>query len=203
MTDKTENDVLDKVMGTDLEYGDEGERRVETRLSRLFGPLTAEDRFAEFDFKNDHVYVEVKRRRNTKLKYCTTMVGENKVVKGFELQAAGYRVFFAFDFVDVLCLWELCRDEYVVRHGGRTDRGAPEIKSYCYIHTKYLLDVKEYANEITADRPQAGIHHEKAVRQAPEQDAGRDHQEQQAEGQEADGEEIACEGDTFLLHRDQ
>ena len=190
-------------MGSDLEYRNDGERRVEDRLSRLFGPLSAEDRFAEFDFKNDDVYVEVKRRRNTKHKYPTTMVGENKLVKGFELQAAGYRVFFAFDFVDVLCIWELCRGEYEVRHGGRVDREAPEIKSYCYIHTNFLLDVKEDANKITADRPQAGIHHEEAVRQAPDQDARRDHQEQQAEGEEAEGEEIAGEDDTFLLHRAQ
>jgi len=198
----------DKVYGEDREYGNDGERRVEDRLARLFGPLqslSADDKYSEFDFKNDHVYVEVKRRRNTKLKYPTTMVGENKVVKGFELQMAGFRVFFVFDFVDVMCLWELKRDEYEVRHGGRTDRGQPEIKSYCYVHTNYLMDVKEDANEITADRPEARIHHEEAVRQAARQDAGRYHQAQPEEGEEteAQGEEEALgDDDTHLLHRD-
>ena len=160
---------------------------MQERLERLFGPLESlseTDPFAEFDLKNDHVYIEVKRRRNTKLKYPTTMVGENKVVKGFKLQAQGKRVFFAFDFVDVLCLWELNRDEYEVRHGGRYDRGNPEIKSYCYVHTNYLMDVKEHADQITAERPQARTHHEEAVRQAPLQDAGRDHSRKQEEGEE-------------------
>ena len=198
----------DKVYGEDREYGNDGERRVEDRLTRLFGPLqslSADDKYSEFDFKNHRVYVEVKRRRNTKLKYPTTMVGENKVVKGFELQTAGFRVFFVFDFVDVMCLWELNRDEYEVRHGGRTDRGQPEIKSYCYVHTNYLMDVKEDANEITADRLEAGIHHEEAVRQAPGEDAGRDHQAQPEEGQETEETETQeeVEDDTSLIHRDQ
>ena len=52
----------DKVYGEDREYGNDGERRVEDRLTRLFGPLqslSADDKYSEFDFKNDHVYVEV------------------------------------------------------------------------------------------------------------------------------------------------
>ena len=120
----------------DLEFGKEGEIRTQKLLESLFGPLEDQNETDEnslFDFKNDHVYVEVKRRRVTKAKYPDTMVGENKVIEGFNLQTAGYRVFFAFDFVDKLCLWELNRDEYEVRHGGRYDRGRPEIKWYCYI----------------------------------------------------------------------
>ena len=188
---------------TDLSFGKDNEIRVKQRLQALFGPLEETDPMDEFDFKNDNFYIELKTRRVTKNKYHTTMVGENKVIKGFEHQLAGKRVFFVFDFVDCMCIWELDRDEYEVRHGGRTDRGTAEIKSYCYIHRNYLMDVKEDANEITADRPEAGIHHEEAVRQAPDQDARRDHQEQQAEGEEAEGEEIAGEDDTFLLHRAQ
>ena len=171
----------------DLKYGDEGENRVYEQLCRIFGPLqhlSKEDQFSEFDFKNERFYVEVKRRRNTKLRYPTTMVGENKVIKGLGLQQGGYRVFFAFDFVDKLCLWELNRDEYEVAHGGRTDRGKPEIKSYCFVHTNFLMDVIDDGNEITAERPQAGIHHQEAIRQAPGQDAGRHHPPQQEGTQE-------------------
>ena len=171
----------------DLKYVDEGENRVYEQLCRIFGPLqhlSKEDQFSEFDFKNERFYVEVKRRRNTKLRYPTTMVGENKVIKGLGLQQGGYRVFFAFDFVDKLCLWELNRDEYEVAHGGRTDRGKPEIKSYCFVHTNFLMDVIDDGNEITAERPQAGIHHQEAIRQAPGQDAGRHHPPQQEGTQE-------------------
>ena len=59
----------------DLKYGDEGENRVYEQLCRIFGPLqhlSKEDQFSEFDFKNERFYVEVKRRRNTKLRYPTT-----------------------------------------------------------------------------------------------------------------------------------
>jgi hypothetical protein len=83
----------------DLEFGKEGEIRTQKLLESLFGPLEDQNETDEnslFDFKNDHVYVEVKRRRVTKAKYPDTMVGENKVIEGFNLQTAGYRVFFAF-----------------------------------------------------------------------------------------------------------
>ena len=193
----------------DLSFGQDNEIRVHQRLERLFGPLQTTEQMDEFDFKNDTFIIELKSRRVTKDKYPSTMVGENKVIKGFEYQVAGKRVFFAFDFVDCLCLWELNRDEYHVKHGGRWDRGKPEIKSYCYIPTKYLLTVKEDADKITADRTEAGLHHEEAVRQATVQNVGRNHQKQQEEaqktGQAQEGEALDPEGeedDTFLIHRD-
>ena len=197
----------------DLEFGKEGEIRTQKLLESLFGPLEDQNESDEnslFDFKNDHVYVEVKRRRVTKAKYPDTMVGENKVIEGFNLQLAGFRVFFAFDFVDKLCLWELNRDEYEVRHGGRYDRGRPEIKSYCYIPIEYLMDIKQDAHKIAAECPEARIHHQEAVRQVAGEDAGRDHQVESEEAQEAgqEAKEVKAlepEGpgdDTFLNHHD-
>ena len=88
-------------------------------MERLFGPLEETKTMDEFDFKNEQFVIELKSRRVTRDKYPSTMVGENKVIKGFEYQLAGRRVFFVFDFVDCMCLWELDRDEYDVRHGGR------------------------------------------------------------------------------------
>ena len=192
----------------DLSFGMDNEIRVRCRLEALFGVLKRTKPMDEFDLENKEFCIELKTRRVTKTKYATTMVGENKVVKGFEHQIAGRRVFFVFDFVDCMCIWELNRDEYHVKHGGRYDRGTPEIKSYCYIPIKYLLQVKEDADKITAERTEAGLHHEEAVRQAAVQDAGRDHQAQQGEGQEAGpeealglGSEEGSDDDTFLLHR--
>ena len=197
-------------MIADLSFGMDNEIRVKCRLEALFGVLKRTKPMDEFDLENKEFCIELKTRRVTKTKYATTMVGENKVVKGFEHQIAGRRVFFVFDFVDCMCIWELNRDEYHVKHGGRYDRGTPEIKSYCYIPIKYLLQVKEDADKITAERTEAGLHHEEAVRQVADKDAGRDHPEQQEEGQEAEdqGEALgsdSAEGsddDTFLLHRD-
>jgi hypothetical protein len=69
------------------------------------------------------------------------MVGENKVLKGLNLMMRGYEVYFVFGFHDVNCIWKLDREQYEVGHGGRIDRGNPEIKSYCYIPVKYLRDI--------------------------------------------------------------
>ena len=103
----------DKVMGDDCEFAEIGADREFGQLERLFGPLervAEDDDFSEFDFKNSNVYIKFCRRRNTKHKYPTTMVDEHTVVKGGDVQLARKRVFFAFDFVDELCLWELNRD---------------------------------------------------------------------------------------------
>ena len=197
----------------DLSFGMDNEIRVMCRLEGLFGVLKPTKPMDEFDFENEGFRIELKTRRVTMAKYDTTMVGENKVIKGFEHQIAGRRVFFVFDFVDCMCIWELNRDEYHIKHGGRFDRGRPEIKSYCYIPIKYLLQVKEDADKITAERTEAGSHHEEAVRQAPLQDVGRNHQAQPEEGQETSSQEtsqgeeevLGLEGsddDTHLLHRD-
>ena len=128
----------------DRTMGDSFERKIQPTLEDIFGPLTRRsdaDKFDVFDFSNERYFIDVKARRNTKLKYPTTMVGENKVLKGLNLMIRGYEVYFVFGFHDVSCIWKLDREQYEVRHGGRMDRGNPEIKSYCYIPVKYLRDI--------------------------------------------------------------
>ena len=133
-----------KTPGTDSTMGDIFEREIQPTLEGIFGPLTKrsdEDSFDVFDFSNERYFIDAKSRRNTKLKYPTTMVGENKVIKGLNLMMRGYEVYFVFGFTDVSCIWKLDREQYEVRHGGRMDRQTPEIKSYCYIPVKYLRDI--------------------------------------------------------------
>jgi len=129
---------------SDVDLGTKYETRMKPHLEVLFGSLTqrsAADPDDTFDFSNERVYIDAKCRRNTKDRYPTTMVGNNKVLSGFNLMMRGYRVFFLFGFTDGDYLWELHRDQYEVRHGGRFDRGTPEIKSYCYVPVKYLRQV--------------------------------------------------------------
>lgn len=136
----------------DVDLGDQFEADILPRLEEHYGPLrrnSEQNRNSTFDFSNDKVFVEVKRRRNTKYKYPTTMVGENKVSEGLQLQALGYKVVFVFGFTDVTCIWHLNRDEYEVHHGGRWDRGTPEIKSYCYVPIKYLNDITNATQDLT------------------------------------------------------
>ena len=74
----------------DVNLGDAYENAIKPKLEQLFGPLTQRskemNRNEVFDFSNDQVYIDVKRRRNTKTKYPTTMVGENKVIQGLQHQ---------------------------------------------------------------------------------------------------------------------
>jgi len=142
----------------DRTMGDSFEQKIQPTLEGIFGPLTRRsdtDKFDVFDFSNDRVFIDVKSRRNTKRKYPTTMVGENKVLKGLNLMMRGYEVYFVFGFTDVNCIWKLDREQYEVRHGGRMDRGNPEIKSYCYIPVKYLGDIITNAEETTLSLEQA------------------------------------------------
>ena len=142
----------------DRTMGDSFERKIQPTLEGIFGPLTRRsdtDKFDVFDFSNDRVFIDVKSRRNTKRKYPTTMVGENKVLKGLNLIMRGYEVYFVFGFTDVNCIWKLDREQYEVRHGGRMDRGNPEIKSYCYIPVKYLGDIITNAETSTLSVEQA------------------------------------------------
>ena len=128
----------------DRTMGDSFERKIQPTLEDIFGPLTRRsdtDKFDVFDFSNDRVFIDVKARRNTKLKYPTTMVGENKILKGLNLIMRWYEGYFVFGFTDVSCIWKLDREQYEVRHGWRMDRETPEIKSYCYIPVKYLRDI--------------------------------------------------------------
>ena len=128
----------------DETMGESFERKIQPTLEGIFGPLTKRsdtDKYDEFDFSNERYFIDAKARRNSKHAYPTTMVGENKVIAGLNLLMRGYEVYFVFGFSDVSCLWRLDREQYEVSHGGRTDRGTPEIKSYCYIPVKYLKDI--------------------------------------------------------------
>ena len=76
------------------------------------------------------------------------------------------------------------------------------------------MDIKQDALKITAERPEARIHHEETIRQTTHEDAGRDHQVEQGEGEETreeSREEVKTldpddpegeDDDTFLFHRD-
>ena len=159
-----------KIAGTDSTMGDIFEREIQPTLEGIFGPLTKrsdEDSFDVFDFSNERYFIDAKSRRNTKLKYPTTMVGENKVLKGLNLMIRGYEVYFVFGFHDVSCIWKLDREQYEVRHGGRMDRGNPEIKSYCYIPVKYLQEIITNAETSTISLEQA---RSSVSQEAPEQE---------------------------------
>lgn len=129
----------------DLEFGSKGEKSVKSRLEEKFGELEKTvGRYNLFDFEADNLYIELKSRRNTKDKYPTTMIGMNKINKGFELLKEDSEVYFCFNFTDKLCYYKLHPDslsECGIGKGGRWDRCGAEIKQYCWIPIELLTDI--------------------------------------------------------------
>lgn len=91
--------------------------------------------FSIFDLRDEKnkIFVEVKKRNNTKDKYPTTMVGENKFVKAKKYYDEGYKILFCFEFTDGIYYYEFCDEQLENKIGGRYDRGKPELKKYIYI----------------------------------------------------------------------
>ena len=89
--------------------------------------------------KKNKIIVEVKERYNTKNKYPTTMVGENKYIKAKDYFDRSYEVLFVFKFTDGIYYYEYCNEDLPVKIGGRCDRGRPEYKNYVYIDIKKLI----------------------------------------------------------------
>ena len=97
--------------------------------------------FSVFDLRDEtlKIMAEVKKRNNTKDKYPTTMVGENKFLKAKEYYDKGYDVLFCFEFTDGIYYYEYCDEKLKIDIGGRCDRGKPEYKNYVYIDIKKLI----------------------------------------------------------------
>jgi hypothetical protein len=96
--------------------------------------------FSVFDLRDDNtkIMAEVKKRNNTKDKYHTTMVGENKFLKAKEYYERGYEVLFCFEFTDGIYYYEYCKEKLETKLGGRRDRDRPEFKNYVYIPVSKL-----------------------------------------------------------------
>jgi len=96
--------------------------------------------FSVFDLRDDitKIMAEVKKRNNTKDKYPTTMVGENKFLKAKEYYDKGYDILFCFEFTDGIYYYKYCNETLEVKLGGRRDRNRPEFKNYVYIPVSKL-----------------------------------------------------------------
>ena len=90
-----------------------------------------------FDFYDNETYIELKSRNNEYNKYSSTMVGYNKI-KIAEDDETKTKYKFLFLFTDGLYEWEFEKDNYLIKDGGRWDRGKNEIKKYCYINIENL-----------------------------------------------------------------
>tara|TARA_Y100001937_G_C7134106_1_gene339042 strand:- start:991 stop:1473 length:483 start_codon:yes stop_codon:yes gene_type:complete len=95
-----------------------------------------ENRFSPFDIYNSKYICEIKTRRNSKNEYPTTMVGYNKIKIAEENKTNNYR--FIFIFTDGTYYWDFVSGKYQTNISGRQDRGACELKKYCFIDVNDL-----------------------------------------------------------------
>ena len=125
----------------DYTFGIKKEIELLPRIRTFFNDetITQLDRLNVFDYKGDNKYIELKSRNNNYNKYPTTMIGYNKIKKALELNED---VYFIFNFTDGLYYYKFDRDkELEIKHGGRRDRGRPEIKDYYFIPIEILQKI--------------------------------------------------------------
>ena len=90
--------------------------------------------------KKNKIIVEVKERYNTKNKYPTTMVGENKYIKAKDYFDRSYEVLFVFKFTDGVYYYEYCDEDLPVKIGGRCGK--------CMCRKRFCeLDCNRYYNK--------------------------------------------------------
>jgi len=71
------------------------------------------NRYCLYDYESEckNIYIEIKSRRNEKLKYDTTMIGYNKIEYFKRKLEKNKRIILVFNFTDCLCYYEIKKIE--------------------------------------------------------------------------------------------
>ena len=134
---------------TDVDYGNEAERRMEAILKRCFdGEVTKTLPGHAFDFlctcgkTGIQQWIELKSRRVAKNKYDTTLIGKCKTDQARNLTASGEKVIFCFRFSDGNVYYinynAKLFDTFGIRMQARWDRGETTPKPHLLIPTNLL-----------------------------------------------------------------
>jgi len=132
----------------DQKFGVAVEKSTLSIIKQIMGEHMRQDKdkYACLDYYSSlfKVKAECKARRNSKDKYPTTMVGENKMVEAERLSLIGYEVLFFFNFTDGLYYFKYSNLKKIRSHkkmGGTYSRGLREMKLYRYINVNDLQKV--------------------------------------------------------------
>lgn len=114
------------------------------------------DNYAVLDFYSFNFRVELKSRTNSVNEYDTTYIGNNKVIKAFEvlkekrIKNPKYKCWFAFAFPEGLYLWEVNEENYEKNGGdsmietkGTNRRGWNDYKPHLLIKVENLIKIDE------------------------------------------------------------
>jgi hypothetical protein len=141
------------------EMGNVNEKLYKPIIERIYGRvLKTEYKFAGIDFIGKNFSGELKTRDLNHNTFEDTMIGNNKITKGFknllkfdnDKYDTKYRVFFWFGFKDGLYVWELTKEAYElnggdtkIKIGGTCKRGKDDYKDHYYINVEHLVKIDD------------------------------------------------------------
>jgi hypothetical protein len=132
-------------LNIDIKFGEEKENDLKSKLETYFKcKLEKTNKCHLFDYidEQNKILIELKSRRNTKMKYPTTMIGYNKILESIKKIKEGYTIYYIFNFTDKLSFYKFEKDNNDYHSiGGRKDRGRPEFKKYYFIPVNLLTDI--------------------------------------------------------------
>lgn len=142
---------MNSIRRNDIEFGKQSERETLPKLniSLCCNMSPRKDKYSIFDFIDTEkkVIAELKSRTVSRMRYPTTMVGANKIKKGFEWIEKGYTVYICWRFTDCVCYFNLTResfnDNWIKKNVvSRWDRGKNEVSDIAYIPVECLTPIK-------------------------------------------------------------
>jgi len=142
-----------------VEMGKRNEELYKPIIEKIYGRIIKTDyEFATIDFIGKNFSGELKTRDLNHNTFKDTMIGYNKVKKGFknltrfdnDKYDTKYKVYFWFGFKDGLYVWELTRDAYElnggdsqIKIGGTCKRGKDDYKDHYYINVEHLVKIDD------------------------------------------------------------
>jgi hypothetical protein len=139
---------------------DDYTRAVKPYLEELYGPVRVPDTGREsdsmFTYMTDTHIFSVKYLGMRREACSRILLAEDEVVASGLMFLHRLKVVFVVGFSDGNCSWEFNRDQYEIMYSGETEKGQPQIKSLCFLPTKYLRQLYKNARddlETTPRRP--------------------------------------------------
>lgn len=137
--------VLNEKKISDLAFGFNEEEKLLPFLKDYFKNDNIEktkEKNNLFDYTCDGIKIELKSRRIPHNKYDSLIFGKNKYDKGLEYISNNEEVYYIFNCIDGIYLWEQTTTQTPqFKKGGRFDRGRPEVQELAHIKTEWLKKI--------------------------------------------------------------
>jgi hypothetical protein len=131
----------------DVMFGLKQENEYKPILEKFFNvKLNHTKAYDTYDYynKEECIYIELKSRRISKNTYHDTMINYGKYMKlkQMKIDDPTIRIYIIYNFIDILCYYELCVDhKFRIGNGGTSKRGFNERSQHIYIPISYLKDI--------------------------------------------------------------